>query len=149
MAVAPKGEPTASESCAFAPACAASRPLGDQRDGDEQDFHGRLLQAWTRMGRGTARQQPKVPTARELGSPEVAAGGWLGVGVAKGTPGHIAVKLHETTRRAVLSEPISTRLRDQGLEVAASGPREFETSVRAEVATWRPLIRKLGSRIDN
>jgi tripartite-type tricarboxylate transporter receptor subunit TctC len=99
------------------------------------------------FGEARSALQPEVPTARELGFRDAVAAGWLGLGVAKGTPGPIIGKLHETTRRPVLGDSVSTRLRDQGLEVAASGPREFEALVRAEAATWRPLIRDLGLRI--
>jgi tripartite-type tricarboxylate transporter receptor subunit TctC len=92
--------------------------------------------------------QPEVPTARELGFREVVAGGWLGVGVANGTPAHVIGRLQEATRRAVLGGPIWAQLRDRGLEVVADGPLDFETLVRAEAATWRPLIRELGLRLD-
>jgi tripartite-type tricarboxylate transporter receptor subunit TctC len=91
---------------------------------------------------------PEVPAVRELGYPEITAGGWLGVCVANGTPGEIVARLAAAIQEAVAAEPVAEELRRRGAEMAGAGPQAFDALVQAEAATWRPLIRELGLRPD-
>jgi tripartite-type tricarboxylate transporter receptor subunit TctC len=100
-----------------------------------------LTEARTRLA-------PNVPTAKELGFDAVAYG-WQGMSVPAGTPAAVVGRLSEEMIRAMQSDLISSRLRDLDIEYRPYGPAEFQAFVTHENATWRPLIRELGIRLDS
>ena len=91
---------------------------------------------------------PGVPTAVELGYPGAVAYGWQGVSVAAGTPPAVVERLNALLRAAIESPEVSKQMRDIGAELVPRSPAEMAEFVRAENATWRPLIRDLGIRLD-
>ena len=92
---------------------------------------------------------PDVPTLRELGAGDVAAYGWQGLSVPAGVPAPVLERLGEALRVAVAAEDMRARFDALGIESASWSPAEFDAFVRRENATWRPLIRELGIRLDS
>jgi tripartite-type tricarboxylate transporter receptor subunit TctC len=93
-------------------------------------------------------QAPDVPTLRELGHPDAVAFGWQGMSVPAATPAPIIERLSRDMIAAIQSPDITQRMRDLGIQYQPWTPAEFNAFVAAENATWRPLIRELGIRLD-
>ncbi|MBR0656343.1 Bug family tripartite tricarboxylate transporter substrate binding protein [Plastoroseomonas arctica] len=93
-------------------------------------------------------QAPGVPTLRSLGLADAIAYGWQGMSVPTGTPPTAIARLHAVLGAAVGSDAVARRMDDLGIERAVMSPPEFQDFVAGEAATWRPLIRALGIRID-
>ena len=92
-------------------------------------------------------QAPDVPTARELGYDAVAPG-WQGVCVAKGTPPSLVEAMDRLLQAALASGEGKAMLQALGANRSAGGPKAFADYIRSENALWRPLIRRLGLRMD-
>jgi tripartite-type tricarboxylate transporter receptor subunit TctC len=91
---------------------------------------------------------PEVPTLRDLGHDAVAYG-WQGMSVPAGTPAPVIARLAEEMIRAMTSPELARRLADLGIEYQPWTPAQFNAFVAQENATWRPLIRDLGIRLDS
>jgi tripartite-type tricarboxylate transporter receptor subunit TctC len=91
---------------------------------------------------------PAVPTLAELGFPTAIAYGWQGMSVQAAVPAGIVTRLHEALVAGVGAPEVQERFRALGIESAAWSPQEFDAFVKRENATWRPLIRELGIRLD-
>lgn len=91
---------------------------------------------------------PDVPTLRDLGHDAVAYG-WQGMSVPTGTPTPVIARLAEEMIRAMTSPELARRLADLGIEYQPWTPAQFNAFVAQENATWRPLIRDLGIRLDS
>lgn len=94
-------------------------------------------------------QAPDVPTLLELGHANTVAYGWQGMSVPAGTPAPIIERLSRDMIAAIQSADITQRMRDLGIQYQPWSPAEFNAFVAAENATWRPLIRELGIRLDS
>ncbi|MBR0647816.1 Bug family tripartite tricarboxylate transporter substrate binding protein [Plastoroseomonas hellenica] len=93
-------------------------------------------------------EAPAVPTLRALGHAEAVAYGWQGMSVPAGTPAPAVARLHAALAAAVAAPEVVARMDALGIERAAFSPPEFQAFVAREAATWRPLIRELGIRLD-
>ncbi|WP_245215501.1 Bug family tripartite tricarboxylate transporter substrate binding protein [Pararoseomonas baculiformis] len=109
---------------------------------------GGRIRALLVAGDRRAASLPDVPTAIELGFPDTVAYGWQGVCVAAGTPPAIVARLNEAMRAAVASPEMTKHMQEMGVEAVPHSPAQMAEFVRAENATWRPLIQELGIRLD-
>jgi tripartite-type tricarboxylate transporter receptor subunit TctC len=91
---------------------------------------------------------PSVPTLQSLGHPETVAYGWQGMSVPAGVPAAAVARLSAALAAAVAAPVVTQRMAALGIERDAMGPPEFQAFVARESATWRPLIRDLGIRLD-
>lgn len=91
---------------------------------------------------------PDLPTLAELGHPELVAYGWQGVAVAAGTPEPVVTRLNAELVAVVGMPEVAGRLQAIGAEASPVDAAAFRAFVAKEAATWRPLIRELGIRID-
>lgn len=89
-----------------------------------------------------------VPTARELGYDAVAPG-WQGVCVSAATPTPVREMIEAGLASALATAKVNERLATLGAERPGGGAKEFVAYVQQERATWRPLIRELGLRMDS
>ncbi len=93
-------------------------------------------------------EAPAVPSLRELGVDAVAFG-WQGISVPRAVPAPIVARLNAELVRAVASDDMQARARTLGIQTTSWSAAEFDAFVAAENATWRPLIRELGIRLDS
>lgn len=93
-------------------------------------------------------EAPAVPTLRELGQDAVAFG-WQGLSAPRGTPAPVIARLNAELVRAMASDELQARTRGLGIQTTDWDAARFDAFVREENATWRPLIRELGIRLDS
>lgn len=87
---------------------------------------------------------PSVPTIAEAGVAGLDVRTWLGLVAPAGTPWAV---VDEMARRidTLLDAPSARAWFDaQGLEIASGTPNAFEALIRADVAKWGELARRLG-----
>ena len=90
-----------------------------------------------------------LPTAAELGFPELIVRGSIGLLAPAGTPHVIIEQIAQATRTAVAEPAWQEMLIDAGIEpIVASNPEHFRRTLAADVALWAPVVQALGVKID-
>ena len=90
-----------------------------------------------------------LPTAAELGFPELIVRGSIGLLAPAGTPHVIIEQIAQATRTAVAEPAWQQMLIDAGIEpIVASNPEHFRRTLAADVALWAPVVQALGVKID-
>ncbi len=92
---------------------------------------------------------PELPTAVELGLPDMIVTGSIGLLAPAGTPTGIIEQIAQATRTAVAEPAYQKMLIDAGIEPTRnSNPEKFRQSLAADVALWTPVVNALGLKID-
>jgi tripartite-type tricarboxylate transporter receptor subunit TctC len=86
---------------------------------------------------------PNVPTARELGFPNLELQGWNGFLAPKGTPEAVIARLQQEIAAAVKSPDVQKRMTDVGAEPSGSTQAEMGEMLRRQVAQIRPAVEDL------
>ena len=87
---------------------------------------------------------PNVPTTAEAGLPEYVVSGWLAVMAPRGTPRSFIERINAALAEATRDATVAARVREQGATTPTPTPDELGRFVRAEVAQWLDLIKKVG-----
>ena len=90
---------------------------------------------------------PTLPTLQESGL-NMFAITWYGIVAPAGTPADIVKRLNAAYNAAIKTPTIEKRLNEFGMSPGYPAPEQFEAFVRAEVASWGPIIRASGIRFD-
>lgn len=91
----------------------------------------------------TARRSPflpEVPTLTEAGIAGIEASSWMGVVAPAGTPPAVVKRLGEEIAQVLQLPDAKSRLASQLMEVVSSTPEQFATTVREDLARWKPVI---------
>ncbi len=91
---------------------------------------------------------PDLPTVAESGLSGYEVVGWYGFLAPAGVPKPIVAKLHAEIVRILRDPEITKRLTNDGAEVVASTPDEFEKFLRADVVKWAKVVKASGARLD-
>lgn len=92
---------------------------------------------------------PDLPTAAELGFPELIARGSIGLLAPAGTPQGVIKRIAQATHTAVAEPSWQQMLIDGGIEpIVDSDPEHFRRSLAADVALWSPVVKALGVKVD-
>lgn len=83
---------------------------------------------------------PNVPTMQESGYPNIEAVAWFGVLVPKGTPTNVINRLNKEFVAALTMPEIKNKLQENGAQVVASSPDEFNAFMQSEVSKWANVI---------
>lgn len=93
--------------------------------------------------------EPDLPTAAELGFPELTVRGSIGLLAPAGTPPSIIKQIAQAAHTAVTQPAWQQMLIDGGIEpIVDSDPEHFRRSLAADVALWSPVVKALGVKID-
>ena len=84
---------------------------------------------------------PDVPTARELGLPEIEATNWAGFVVHSGTPAAAVTRLNADIVRILNAPDVRDGMKQQGLIATPSTPEQFSAHIKAEIAKWAKVIK--------
>lgn len=87
---------------------------------------------------------PDVPTSAQVGLKDFTATNWFGIAAPKGTPQPIIDRMHAEVVKALASPDLAKRFADQGADVGAMAPAEFQAYVRSQVVEWGKVIQSAG-----
>ncbi len=91
---------------------------------------------------------PDIPTATELGFPNVMIGHWSGIFAPKGTPEEILEKMNRAVDTALKSSELRARLIPQGIDPMGGSRADFVKFLAAEKARLAPIVKTSGMRED-
>ena len=91
---------------------------------------------------------PDVPTMTEAGFPGVETGTWYGVLAPARAPRNVIARVHGAIVRIMQQPELKSRILQQGVDIVASSPEEFEKFIIAEVAKWSRVVQAAGIRAD-
>ena len=91
---------------------------------------------------------PDVPTMAEAGFPGVETGTWYGILAPARTPPAVVAHVQREIVRILQAPDLKTRILNQGVDIVASSPAEFEKFIIAEVAKWSRVVKAAGVRAD-
>jgi tripartite-type tricarboxylate transporter receptor subunit TctC len=83
---------------------------------------------------------PSVPSLKEAGIIGVDASAWMGIIAPASLPAPIVARLSKDIAAVLQAPDIRARLATQYMEVVASTPDQFATTVRDDSARWKPVI---------
>jgi len=91
---------------------------------------------------------PELPTIAESGVADYEAIAWYGLVAPTNTPREIIEKLQGILEETMKSPNIMQRLVQEGTEPVISSPDELADRIRADIVTYRNLIKTTGIRIE-
>jgi tripartite-type tricarboxylate transporter receptor subunit TctC len=87
---------------------------------------------------------PDVPTAAEMGYPELAMAGWTGLVAPSQTPAAVIDRLNKAVERALAASPVQDRFRNLGTVPRFLPAHEFRTFIAEEAKRWAGLVQRSG-----
>jgi tripartite-type tricarboxylate transporter receptor subunit TctC len=91
---------------------------------------------------------PDVPTATELGCPDMVMDNWYGLLAPAGIAPDVARKLEAAALAAIKSPRLQQAMKD-GETTGTLDAQGFKARIAHDVAFWRPMIKKLGIPMAN
>jgi tripartite-type tricarboxylate transporter receptor subunit TctC len=91
---------------------------------------------------------PDVPTVAEQGLAGYDSTGWFGLVAPAGTPAPIVARLNAEVSAALNDPDIKSRMRNLGVEPAASSVDEFDAYIKSETQKWAKVIKSAGTKIE-
>jgi tripartite-type tricarboxylate transporter receptor subunit TctC len=114
---------------------------GDQLSSSLQHVRGDRLKAMAVATKSAA--LPDVPTAREMGFPNLELQGWNGFLAPKGTPAAVVNRIQQQVAEAVKRPDIAKRMTDVGAEPSGNTPAEMAAMLQKQIAQVRPVVEEL------
>jgi tripartite-type tricarboxylate transporter receptor subunit TctC len=90
---------------------------------------------------------PEVPTALEVGMPDLILEGWAGFVAPRGTPAEIVTRLQTEIARIVHAPEVREQLEQNGQVAVGSSPEEFRVFIAEEKAKWTRIIQLTGVKL--
>lgn len=92
---------------------------------------------------------PDMPTLAEAGLPKASLRNWVGIVAPAGTPQDVVMKLNAAFN-AALKKPETVKAMQVGGWLVSHGttPEVFAQYVKSDLATWGPIVRRLGLKTD-
>lgn len=103
------------------------------------------------LGVSTAQRvatMPELAPLQDQGVPDFDVASWYGIAMPAAVPRAIRDRLGAEIVAALNDPGIAQRLRDYGAEPWPLGPDAYDAFMRAEVATWAPVVRASGAQVD-
>jgi tripartite-type tricarboxylate transporter receptor subunit TctC len=86
---------------------------------------------------------PDVPTVAET-VPGFAMAPWIGIIVPTKTPKEVVARLSQETLAVMRDPEVVKLLNDQQVTPMATGPQEFETLIKTDLAKWEKVVKTAG-----
>ncbi len=81
---------------------------------------------------------PEVPTAKELGYPDLVMSTWFGIAMPAATPPAIVARANAEISKVLADPAVVAKLRDIGVDPAApAGPAAFAAFMREDLERWK------------
>jgi tripartite-type tricarboxylate transporter receptor subunit TctC len=91
---------------------------------------------------------PDLPTIAESGFPGFDAQAWNGILVPAGTPQPVIERLNREINAIFKLPDVVERMNASGFGLVGGTPQEFTALLARENATWAPMVKKLGLKVD-
>lgn len=91
---------------------------------------------------------PNIPTVAEAGVPGFEVNVWFGIQVPANTPKPIVAQINRELANIYKTEEVTKRFNDQGVEVVASSPEEFQKLIASEVVKWGKVVKDANIKIE-
>jgi tripartite-type tricarboxylate transporter receptor subunit TctC len=92
---------------------------------------------------------PDIPTVTEQGFPGLTNVGSIGIAAPTKTPKTIIEQIAQATRTALSDKAYQEKLIESGFEVSSdTTPEKFRQSFERDIAFWKPIVDKLGIKVD-
>jgi tripartite-type tricarboxylate transporter receptor subunit TctC len=89
---------------------------------------------------------PDVPTMSEAGLSGYEVTMWNGLFAPAGTPADVVDKLAVAATKAVASQDLQSKIKNNGGDPIVMGPKEFETYLQKDIRRWSEAIAAAGIR---
>lgn len=100
------------------------------------------------IGRQRIASLPQVPTFAESGIADFDSALWFGLHAPAGTPGIVVERLSSELQKVLADPEVRRQLNDQTVEVVASTPSQFASTIAGESSKWSRVINTAGIKID-
>jgi tripartite-type tricarboxylate transporter receptor subunit TctC len=87
---------------------------------------------------------PDIPTAQELGYPDLQMDEWFGFFAPPTTPPEVVEEWSRHIRAVLAGRDMQAALAQIGLDVETSTPAETLTRMAADLARWKSLMEEAG-----
>ena len=87
---------------------------------------------------------PDLPTMSEAGAPGYEVTMWNGLFVPTGTPPEVVEKLAAATTKAVASQELQTKIKNNGGDPIVMGSKEFADYLQKDIRRWSDVIQAAG-----
>lgn len=93
---------------------------------------------------GRIPQLPDVPTAKELGYPDLEAKVWWGFAVPKRTPVETVAALNLYINKALQDKQVQAKLEQMAITIGGGTATDFDKFFRDQVSKWAVVVEKAG-----
>lgn len=121
--------------------------VGDQIPTYVEQIKAGQITAIATFGTKRSALLPNVPTMKELGF-DILAAPWYGLEGPKGVPPEIAEEMAKAVAEVLKDPANAAKLKAANYEPKTSTPAEFAKTIKDEVETWGPVIRKYNLYVD-
>ena len=111
-------------------------------------IRGGKLRALATTGAKRDAALPDLPTLAETGVAGYESGVWFGLTVPTGTPADVIAKLNDAAQKGLKSPDFVKRMTDLGYNIMGGSPAEMSELLKKEVASWGPIVRASGAKVD-
>lgn len=102
------------------------------------------LRALAVTGRDRSVLAPAIPSAAELGYPQLMVRNWQALLAPAGTPEAVLRRIAEAVAAALADPIVRSALARQGSTPGEGGPDQLAAFLREERTTWDPVVRAIG-----
>ena len=88
---------------------------------------------------------PDLPTMSEAGAPGYEVTMWNGLFAPTGTPPEVVEKLAAAATKAVASQELQSKIKNNGGDPIVMGPKEFADYLQKDIRRWSDASRRPGS----
>jgi tripartite-type tricarboxylate transporter receptor subunit TctC len=93
-------------------------------------------------------QLPQVPTAREVGLPDLTLEFWAGVLAPAGTPPAIVEKVNAAINETLRSPEMKDSMAKLGMQPKPGSPQDFAKFIAEETPRWTAIVKSTGVKLD-
>lgn len=91
---------------------------------------------------------PEVPSSAELGAPDLQISSWNALLAPPGTPPQVVAALGQALQRTLADPDFKARMAQQGSQVYAGTPQEYQDFIAAERRKWRHIVQTARITLD-
>jgi tripartite-type tricarboxylate transporter receptor subunit TctC len=92
-------------------------------------------------------QLPEVPTAREVGLPDLTLEFWAGVMAPAGTPAEIVGKINAAINDTLSAPEMKENMAKLGMEAKPGSPQDFTNFIKEETPRWTAIVKATGVKL--